>query len=203
VLRVQLHFLPDMYVTCDTCDGKRYNRETLELSYRGLNIANALELTVDDASDVFANVPRIAQRLEGLRRIGLGYVRLGQPATTLSGGEAQRLKLASELWKRGTGRSLYILDEPTTGLHFSDVELLLVGLTQLRDAGNTVVFIEHNMDLVAHADWVIDLGPDGGPLGGNVVCAGPPERVAQSNESRTAAYLRRALDGSPPEPQTN
>ncbi len=195
LLRVQLHFLPDMYVTCDACDGKRYNRETLELKYRGLSIADALDCTVEEASDLFSSIPRIAQRLEGLRHIGLGYVRLGQSATTLSGGEAQRLKLASELWKRGSGRTLYILDEPTTGLHFSDVELLLVGLTELRDAGNTVVFIEHNMDLVANADWVIDLGPDGGEDGGRVVCAGPPETVAKSRASRTARYLERALEG--------
>jgi excinuclease ABC subunit A len=195
LLRVELHFLPDMFVECDGCHGRRYNRETLEVAYRGLSIADALDCTVDEASETFNSFPKIAQRLEGLRHIGLGYMVLGQSATTLSGGEAQRLKLASELWKRGTGRTLYVLDEPTTGLHFCDIEHLTLGLTQLRDAGNTVVVVEHNMDFVAQADWVIDLGPAGGDQGGKLLAAGTPEDVAKVVASRTAPYLSRALTG--------
>ncbi len=192
LLRVELSFLPDMYVQCDACDGRRYNRETLELHYRGLSIADALDLTVDEASEVFRNLPKLALRLDGLRHIGLGYIQLGQPATTLSGGEAQRLKLAAELWKRGTGRTLYVLDEPTTGLHFSDIELLLTGLLELRDAGNTIVVIEHNMDLVLRTDWVIDLGPEGGNAGGSVVAVGTPDDIIKAGRGHTAAHLARA-----------
>ncbi len=193
VLRVAMHFLPDVYVTCDACGGKRYNRETLEVHYRGMSIAEALELTVDDANELFESIPRIRQRLAALRQVGLGYIKLGQPATTLSGGEAQRVKLATELARKATGRTLYVLDEPTTGLHFSDIELLTHALFGLRDAGNTVLFIEHNVDLVACADWVIDLGPEGGDQGGRIVAAGPPEVVQDAEGSHTGRYLKAAL----------
>jgi excinuclease ABC subunit A len=196
VLRIAMHFLPDVYVTCDACAGKRYNRETLEVRYRGLSIADALELTVDDASDLFDAIPRIRQKLVALRQVGLGYIQLGQAATTLSGGEAQRVKLATELARKATGRTLYVLDEPTTGLHFSDIELLTHALLGLRDAGNTVLFIEHNVELVACADWVVDLGPEGGEHGGRIVAEGPPERVAEAEESHTAKYLALALEAT-------
>jgi excinuclease ABC subunit A len=188
-----MHFLPDVYVECDTCSGKRYNRETLEIAYRGLSIADALELTVDDASQLFESIPRIAQRLAALRQVGLGYIQLGQPATTLSGGEAQRVKLASELARTATGKTLYVLDEPTTGLHFSDIELLTRALYDLRDAGNSIVLIEHNLDLIACADWVIDMGPEGGEKGGRIIVAGTPEQVAQKLESHTGRYLSAVL----------
>jgi excinuclease ABC subunit A len=193
VLRVEMHFLPDLYVECDSCGGERYNRETLELKYKGHSIADVLASTVDAASELFSALPKIAQRLEGLRNAGLGYITLGQSATTLSGGEAQRLKLARELWRRGTGSTLYVLDEPTTGLHFTDIEVLLHSLTELAGAGNSVVVIEHNMDLVASADWVIDLGPQGGRNGGQVLAVGTPEAVANNPASVTGPYLRRAL----------
>jgi len=193
VLRVAMHFLPDVYVTCDACGGKRYNRETLEVHYRGMSIAEALELTVDDANDLFESIPRIRQRLVALRQVGLGYIKLGQPATTLSGGEAQRVKLASELARKATGRTLYVLDEPTTGLHAADVERLLAQLDRLVDAGNTVLFIEHNVDLVACADWVIDLGPEGGDQGGRIVAEGPPEVVQNAEGSHTGRYLKASL----------
>jgi excinuclease ABC subunit A len=196
VLRVAMHFLPDVYVTCDACNGKRYNRETLEVAYRGLSIADSLELTVDQASELFESIPRIRQKLSALRQVGLGYIQLGQAATTLSGGEAQRVKLATELARRATGRTLYVLDEPTTGLHFSDIELLTHALLGLRDAGNTVLFIEHNVDLVACADWVIDLGPEGGEHGGRIVAEGPPELVAAAPGSHTGRYLKLALSGA-------
>jgi excinuclease ABC subunit A len=195
VLRVAMHFLPDVYVTCDACGGKRYNRETLEVAYRGLSIADALELTVDAASDLFESIPRIRQKLTALRQVGLGYIQLGQAATTLSGGEAQRVKLATELARKATGRTLYVLDEPTTGLHFSDIELLTHALLGLRDAGNTVLFIEHNVDLVSCADWVVDLGPEGGEHGGRIVAQGPPEAVAEAEGSHTGRYLKLALAG--------
>jgi len=196
VLRVAMHFLPDVYVTCDACGGKRYNRETLEVAYRGLSIADSLELTVDGASELFESIPRIRQKLTALRQVGLGYIQLGQAATTLSGGEAQRVKLATELARKATGRTLYVLDEPTTGLHFSDIELLTHALLGLRDAGNTVLFIEHNMDLVACADWVVDLGPEGGENGGRIVAQGPPELVAEAADSHTGRYLKLALSGT-------
>ena len=196
VLRVAMHFLPDVYVICDACGGKRYNRETLEVAYRGLSIADALKLTVDAASDLFESIPRIRQKLSALRQVGLGYIELGQAATTLSGGEAQRVKLATELARKATGRTLYVLDEPTTGLHFSDIELLTHALLGLRDAGNTVLFIEHNVDLIACADWVIDLGPEGGEQGGRIVAQGPPEAVAEVAESHTGRYLKLALTGT-------
>lgn len=193
VLRVEMHFLPDVYVTCDACGGRRYNRETLEIRYRGMSIAEALDLTVDEAFDLFESLPRIAQRLSALRQVGLGYVQLGQPATTLSGGEAQRVKLATELARKATGSTLYVLDEPTTGLHFQDIELLTHALTGLRDAGNSIVLIEHNMDLVACADWVVDLGPEGGEGGGRIVAEGTPEEVAETAASHTGRYLGEVL----------
>ncbi len=193
VLRIEMHFLPDVYVTCESCNGLRYNRETLEVLYRGLSIADALNLTVDAAHDLFESIPRIRQRLVALKQVGLGYLRLGQPATTLSGGEAQRVKLATELARKATGQTLYVLDEPTTGLHFSDIELLTTALLELRDAGNTVVVIEHNIDLIACADWVIDMGPEGGDGGGQLVAVGPPEAIAQKPESHTGRYLAQAL----------
>jgi excinuclease ABC subunit A len=194
VLRVEMHFLPDVFVTCDTCGGKRYNRETLEVTYRGMSIAEALEITVEQAYEVFDAIPRVRDRLGALRRVGLGYVTLGQPATTLSGGEAQRVKLARELARKATGRTLYVLDEPTTGLHFTDIEALLSALTDLRDQGNTIVVIEHNLDVVACADWVIDLGPEGGNGGGEIVAVGTPEQVAASPASITGRYLKEVLE---------
>jgi excinuclease ABC subunit A len=193
VIKVEMHFLPDVYVPCDTCHGKRYNRETLEVQYKGLHIAQVLDLTVEDAHAFFNAVPAIARKLQTLLDVGLGYIRLGQSATTLSGGEAQRVKLALELSKRDTGRTLYILDEPTTGLHFADIELLLKVLHALRDAGNTIVVIEHNLDVIKTADWLIDMGPEGGAGGGRVVAAGTPEDVAAFEGSHTGRYLRAVL----------
>jgi excinuclease ABC subunit A len=188
-----MHFLPDIFVTCDTCTGRRYNRETLEIRYRGLSIADALELNVEQALEFFEGVPRVKDRLGALSKVGLGYLTLGQPATTLSGGEAQRVKLARELARRATGRTLYVLDEPTTGLHFSDIAVLLDALTELRDQGNTIIVIEHNLDVVACADWVIDLGPEGGTGGGEIVAAGPPEQIAAEPRSHTGRYLKDVL----------
>jgi len=189
VRRVEMHFLPDVFVTCQECDGQRYNRETLEVRYRGMSIADVLALTVEEARVQFEAVTKLRDRLEALTRVGLGYLKLGQPATTLSGGEAQRVKLARELAKRGTGQTLYVLDEPTTGLHFSDIELLMVALNALRDAGNTVVIIEHNLDVVAGCDWIIDIGPDGGERGGEVVAVGTPEKIAATAGSHTGQFL--------------
>ncbi|HEX6720359.1 MAG TPA: excinuclease ABC subunit UvrA [Burkholderiaceae bacterium] len=193
VIKVEMHFLPDVYVPCDSCRGLRYNRETLEILYKGLNISQVLDLTVEDAHRFFDAVPTLARKLKTLLDVGLGYVKLGQSATTLSGGEAQRVKLALELSKRDTGRTLYILDEPTTGLHFADIELLLTVLHQLRDAGNTIVVIEHNLDVIKTADWLIDLGPEGGAGGGRIVAAGTPEAVAASEGSHTGRFLRPVL----------
>ena len=193
VTRVEMHFLPDIYVACDVCHGKRYNRETLEVRYKGRNIQEVLEMTVGEAHEFFSAVPPIARKLQTLMDVGLGYVRLGQSATTLSGGEAQRVKLSLELSKRDTGRTLYILDEPTTGLHFHDIKLLLEVLHRLRDAGNTVLVIEHNMEVIKTADWVIDLGPEGGDRGGRVVAAGTPEQVSENPESHTGRYLKQVL----------
>ena len=193
VLKVEMHFLPDVYVPCDTCHGRRYNRETLEILYKGSNITQVLEMTVEDAHAFFGAVPAIARKLHTLLDVGLSYIRLGQSATTLSGGEAQRVKLALELSKRDTGRTLYILDEPTTGLHFADIDLLLRVLHQLRDAGNTIVVIEHNLDVIKTADWIVDMGPEGGAGGGSVVAAGTPEHVAADPASHTGHYLRAAL----------
>ncbi len=193
VLRVEMHFLPDVFVECETCAGRRYNRETLEVLYRGMSVADVLALTVDQALAELDAVPRVRERLAALARVGLGYVKLGQPATTLSGGEAQRVKLARELARRATGRTLYVLDEPTTGLHFSDIELLLVALRGLSDAGNTVLIIEHNLELVANCDYVVDLGPDGGERGGEIVAQGTPEEVARVDASHTGVRLRDIL----------
>ncbi|MEY2890539.1 MAG: hypothetical protein RJA98_447 [Pseudomonadota bacterium] len=193
VLKVEMHFLPDVYVPCDVCHGKRYNRETLEVLYKGKNITEVLGLTVEDAHGYFSAVPNIARKLQTLLDVGLGYIRLGQSATTLSGGEAQRVKLALELSKRDTGRTLYILDEPTTGLHFADIDLLLRVLHQLRDAGNTIVVIEHNLDVIKTADWVIDMGPEGGAGGGMVMAVGVPETIAAHPDSHTGRYLRALL----------
>ena len=193
VLRVEMHFLPDIFVTCDTCSGKRYNRETLEVEYRGLSIADALDITVVQALELFDKVPRVRDRLDALRRVGLGYLTLGQPATTLSGGEAQRVKLARELARKATGRTLYVLDEPTTGLHFTDIEVLLNAILELRDQGNSVIVIEHNLDVVACADWVIDLGPEGGDKGGEIVAEGTPEDIAGTPGSHTGHYLKDVL----------
>ena len=193
VTKVEMHFLPDIYVACDVCHGKRYNRETLEVRYKGRNIHEVLEMTVSEAVAFFSAVPPLARKLQTLIDVGLGYVRLGQSATTLSGGEAQRVKLSLELSKRDTGRTLYILDEPTTGLHFQDIKLLLDVLHRLRDAGNTVVVIEHNLDVLKTADWIIDLGPEGGDGGGTIIAQGTPEQVARVKESHTGAYLAQAL----------
>jgi excinuclease ABC subunit A len=189
VLKVEMHFLPDVYVKCDVCHGRRYNRETLEVLYKGKNITDVLGMTVEDAYAYFNAVPNIARKLQTLLDVGLGYIRLGQSATTLSGGEAQRVKLALELSKRDTGRTLYILDEPTTGLHFADIALLLKVLHQLRDAGNTIVVIEHNLDVIKTADWLIDMGPEGGAGGGTVLAVGTPETVAATEASYTGRYL--------------
>ena len=196
VIKVEMHFLPDMYVPCDVCKGARYNRETLEILYKGRNITQVLELTVEDAHAFFSAVPNIARKLQTLLDVGLGYITLGQSATTLSGGEAQRVKLALELSKRDTGRTLYILDEPTTGLHFHDIGLLLRVLHQLRDAGNTIVVIEHNLDVIKTADWVIDMGPEGGSGGGRVLVAGTPEDVAEFEGSHTGRFLKPMLAGA-------
>lgn len=193
VLKVEMHFLPDVYVPCDVCHGKRYNRETLEVLYKGRNISEVLDMTVEDAREFFSAVPTLARKLQTLLDVGLGYIRLGQSATTLSGGEAQRVKLALELSKRDTGRTLYILDEPTTGLHFHDIELLLRVLHQLRDHGNTIVVIEHNLDVIKTADWIIDMGPEGGDGGGTVVVTGTPEDVAAHKGSYTGRYLKPLL----------
>jgi excinuclease ABC subunit A len=193
LIKVEMHFLPDVYVPCDSCKSKRYNRETLEVRYKGKSIHEVLDLTVEDAREFFDPVPAIARKLQTLMDVGLSYIRLGQAATTISGGEAQRVKLARELSKRDTGQTLYILDEPTTGLHFHDIQQLLVVLHRLRDRGNTIVVIEHNLDVVKTADWIIDLGPEGGNGGGEIVAAGTPEQVAQVAGSHTAHYLKPLL----------
>ena len=193
VVKVEMHFLPDVYVACDVCHGQRYNRETLEVQWKGRNIAQILDMTVEDAHLFLKPVPTIARKLQTLLDVGLSYVKLGQAATTLSGGEAQRVKLALELSKRDTGRTLYILDEPTTGLHFADIDLLLKVLHQLRDAGNTIVVIEHNLDVIKTADWIIDMGPEGGAGGGQVVGVGTPEDIAANPASHTGRYLKRLL----------
>ncbi|HUH80222.1 MAG TPA: ATP-binding cassette domain-containing protein, partial [Solirubrobacteraceae bacterium] len=189
LVKIEMHFLPDVYVPCDVCRGRRYNRETLEVRFKGKNIADVLDLTVAEGLEYFANQPRVHAKLETLNDVGLGYIHLGQSATTLSGGEAQRVKLATELSKRDTGRTLYILDEPTTGLHFEDVRLLLEVLHRLVEKGNTVVVIEHNLDVVKTADWVIDLGPEGGDAGGRVVASGSPEDVVRQAASHTGRAL--------------
>jgi excinuclease ABC subunit A len=198
VIKVEMHFLPDIYVPCDVCKSKRYNRETLEIRYKGKNIYEVLQMTVEDALEFYAAVPSIHRKLATLMDVGLSYIRLGQNATTLSGGEAQRVKLARELSKRDTGRTLYILDEPTTGLHFHDIEQLLIVLHRLRDHGNTIVIIEHNLDVIKTADWIIDLGPEGGDGGGKVVAVGTPEEIAATKASHTAKYLKDCLAAHAP-----
>ncbi|MEM1374550.1 MAG: excinuclease ABC subunit UvrA [Pseudomonadota bacterium] len=196
VIKIEMHFLPDVYVTCETCGGQRYNRETLEIKFKGKSIADVLDMTVEDAQEFFKAVPSIREKMDALMRVGLGYIKVGQQATTLSGGEAQRVKLSKELSKRSTGRTLYILDEPTTGLHFEDVRKLLEVLHELVDQGNTVVVIEHNLDVVKTADWIIDVGPEGGDGGGTIVATGTPEEVAENPASHTGRYLRPMLDAS-------
>jgi excinuclease ABC subunit A len=192
-IRIEMHFLPDVYVSCETCKGLRYNRDTLTVRFKGRSIADVLEMSVEEALTFFENQPRIARVLQTIFDVGLGYVKLGQPAPTLSGGEAQRVKLSSELGKRSTGSTLYILDEPTTGLHFEDVRKLLGVLQRLVDAGNSVVVIEHNLDVVKSADWIIDLGPEGGDEGGSIVAQGTPEEVSAVSESYTGKFLREML----------
>jgi len=192
-IKIEMHFLPDVYVPCETCGGKRYNRETLEVRFKGKSIADVLEMSVEEALRFFAKIPKLRRRLQTLHDVGLDYIKLGQPATTLSGGEAQRVKLAKELGKIATGRTLYILDEPTTGLHFADIEKLLEVLQRLVDAGNTVLVIEHNLDVIKQSDWIVDLGPEGGEAGGEVIATGTPEQVAEVEESATGQYLRAIL----------
>ena len=194
IIKIEMHFLPDVYVQCEICKGARFNRETLEVKYKGKNIAEVLDMTANQGSRFFENIPRISNKLETLRDVGLGYIKLGQSATTLSGGEAQRVKLAKELGKRATGRTIYILDEPTTGLHFADIEKLLEVLQRLVDQGNTILVIEHNLDVIKTADYIIDLGPEGGARGGNIVATGTPEQVALISKSYTGCYLRAYLD---------
>jgi excinuclease ABC subunit A len=193
VIKIEMHFLPTVFVTCDVCKGRRFDRETLEIVYKEKNIFQVLEMEVAEAAEFFKDIPTIADRLETLKRVGLGYVKLGQPAPTLSGGEAQRVKLSTELAKRSTGKTMYLLDEPTTGLHFEDVKKLLEVLHELVDKGNSVVVIEHNLDVIKTADWLIDMGPEGGDLGGNVVICGTPEDVARHAPSHTGTYLKKVL----------
>ena len=193
LLKIEMHFLPDVYVPCEVCKGTRYSRETLEVRYKGKNIAEVLDMTVEEAIGYFENIPKIRDRIQTLYDVGLGYVKLGQPATTLSGGEAQRVKLATELSKRSTGRTVYVLDEPTTGLHTADVHRLIDVLEQLVDAGNTVVVIEHNLDVIKCADYLIDLGPEGGDKGGSLVFCGTPEDCVRCPESATGAFLKKIL----------
>ncbi|MCL6630162.1 MAG: excinuclease ABC subunit UvrA, partial [Armatimonadetes bacterium] len=194
IIKIEMHFLPDVYVPCEVCKGKRYNRETLEIKYKGKSIADVLDMTVAQALEFFKNIPAITKRLQTIHDVGLDYIKLGQPATTLSGGEAQRVKLATELSKRATGRTLYILDEPTTGLHFADIRKLLDVLNRLTEAGNTVIVIEHNLDVIKTADYIIDLGPEGGDAGGEIVAVGTPEEIAQVEASHTGRFLRRVLN---------
>jgi excinuclease ABC subunit A len=193
IIQIEMNFLPDVFVPCEVCHGKRYNREALEVTFKGKSIADVLEMTVTEALDFFQNIPSIRGKLQTLEDVGLGYIRLGQPATQLSGGEAQRVKLSSELSRRATGRTLYILDEPTTGLHFADIERLLGVLQRLADGGNTIVVIEHNLDVIKSADWIIDLGPEGGTGGGQIIATGTPEEVAANPESHTGHYLKDVL----------
>ena len=195
IIKIEMHFLPDVYVPCEVCKGKRYNRETLEIHYKGKSIYDVLEMSVDEGVKFFENIPKISRKLKTLQEVGLGYIKIGQPATTLSGGEAQRVKLATELAKRATGKTLYILDEPTTGLHSADVHKLIEVLQKLVDGGNTVLVIEHNLDVIKCADWITDLGKDGGNRGGEIVAVGTPEQIAQCRESYTGYYLKSKLSG--------
>jgi excinuclease ABC subunit A len=196
-IKIEMHFLPDVYVTCEVCKGHRYNRETLEVKYKNRSIADVLEMSVDEALEFFRNIPVISRHLQTLSDVGLGYVKLGQPAPTLSGGEAQRIKISSELQKRATGNTLYVLDEPTTGLHFEDVRKLLAVLQRLVGTGNTVLVIEHNLDVIKTADWIVDLGPEGGDAGGRIVAEGPPEAVAANAGSYTGQFLAEVLGALP------
>ena len=193
IIKIEMHFLSDVYVPCEVCKGRRYNRETLEVKYKGKSISDVLDMSVEEAMEFFSNIPKIHRKLQTLYDVGLGYVKLGQQATTLSGGEAQRVKLATELSKRSTGRTIYILDEPTTGLHIADVHRLVEVLQKLVEGGNTVVVIEHNLDLIKTADHIIDLGPEGGDMGGQIVAQGTPEQVAQNPGSFTGQYLKPLL----------
>ena len=190
ILKIEMHFLPDVYVPCEVCGGKRYNRETLEVHYKGKNIFDVLDMTVEEACEFFKNVPSIYNKIKCLYDVGLGYIKLGQPSTTLSGGEAQRIKLATELSRRATGKTIYILDEPTTGLHFEDVNKLVEIMRKLSDTGNTVVVIEHNLDVIKCADYIIDMGPDGGDRGGTIVAQGKPEEIVKVEQSYTGQYLK-------------
>ncbi|MEP7060121.1 MAG: excinuclease ABC subunit A, partial [Actinomycetota bacterium] len=192
-IKIEMHFLPDVYVTCEVCKGKRYNRETLEVKYKGRSISDVLEMSVAEALEFFTNIPPIKRHMQTLSDVGLGYVRLGQPAPTLSGGEAQRIKLSSELHKRATGNTIYVLDEPTTGLHFEDIRKLLQVLQRLVDTGNTVLVIEHNLDVIKTADWIIDMGPEGGDGGGSIVATGSPEDIAADPGSHTGRFLAEVL----------
>jgi excinuclease ABC subunit A len=193
IIKIEMHFLSDVYVPCEVCKGRRYNRETLEVKYKGKSIYDVLNMSVAEGLDFFQNIPTVHRKLDTLNQVGLDYIKLGQPSTQLSGGEAQRVKLATELSKKSTGRTLYILDEPTTGLHFADVDKLLMVLDKLVDAGNTVVVIEHNLDVIKRADHIIDLGPDGGDRGGTVVAQGTPEVVARKRKSYTGQFLKKML----------
>ena len=193
ILKIEMHFLPDVYVPCEVCKGARYNRETLEVRYKGKNIAEVLDMTIEEACTFFENIPKIYRKIKTMNEVGLGYLKLGQPSTTLSGGEAQRVKLATELSRRATGRTIYVLDEPTTGLHTDDVSKLISMLTQLCESGNTVLVIEHNLDVIKCADYIIDLGPEGGVRGGTVVATGTPEEVAANPKSFTGEYLKKVL----------
>ena len=194
IIKIEMHFLPDVYVTCDICRGKRYNRESLEIRYKGKNIADVLDMTVNQAYHFFENFEKIRTKLRTLIDVGLGYIHLGQPATTLSGGEAQRVKLSRELSKRGTGQTVYILDEPTTGLHMDDIKKLIEVLNRLVDTGNTVIVIEHNLDVIKTADHIIDLGPEGGDKGGYILCSGTPEYVSDHKTSHTGRFLKKSCN---------
>ena len=194
VHRIEMHFLPDVFVPCEVCKGKRYNRETLEVKYKGKSIADVLDMTVEESLEYFANIPRIKNKIQTLYDVGLGYIKLGQPSTTLSGGEAQRVKLATELSKKATGKTLYILDEPTTGLHIADVHRLVDILQRLVDTGNTIIVIEHNLDLIKTADYIIDLGPEGGDAGGEIIAVGTPEQICKNDRSYTGKFLKKYLE---------
>ena len=195
VLKIEMHFLSDIYVPCEVCHGKRYNNETLQVKYKGKTISDVLDMTVEEALEFFKNLPKIKQKIQTLYDVGLGYIKLGQPSTTLSGGEAQRVKLATELSKKPTGKTLYILDEPTTGLHIADVHKLVEILQRLVDTGNSIIVIEHNLDLIKTADYIIDLGPEGGDAGGTIVQVGTPEQIIKNEKSYTGQFLKRIING--------
>ena len=194
IIKIEMHFLADIFVPCEVCKGKRYNRETLEVKYKGKSIADVLDMTVEESLEYFANIPRIKNKIQTLYDVGLGYIKLGQPSTTLSGGEAQRVKLATELSKKATGKTLYILDEPTTGLHIADVHRLVDILQRLVDTGNTIIVIEHNLDLIKTADYIIDLGPEGGDAGGEIIAVGTPEQICKNDRSYTGKFLKKYLE---------